>query len=139
MNDLESFLNRIPKKGLSQADCNTIQVKSLSPEDCLRPLLIHGALCLEEFRYKPTGDDRGWKINYLTQRKHRGQQLQMMMDFTTNKKRCRMVQIVSHFGDNHDDRSRCGICDFCLSASTKTRTFREKTATRDQSGYSLRA
>lgn len=54
----------------------------------------------------------GWRPLYEEQRKQRLQQLALMQRYTESSQ-CRMISLVSHFGDFSDSHRPCGICDFC--------------------------
>ncbi len=53
-----------------------------------------------------------WEKSYQLQREQKRKQLRQMSAFTSSGK-CRMVYLVSHFGDQNDSGERCGICDVC--------------------------
>jgi DNA topoisomerase-3 len=64
-----------------------------------------------------------WERSYLSQRAHRLEQLERMVSFT-HISGCRMVHLVSHFGDQEDDGRPCGLCDSCAPDRSATRTLR---------------
>jgi len=57
-----------------------------------------------------------WEVSYLSQREHRFEQLEKMLHFT-KASGCRMIHLVSHFGDHRDNGARCGMCDSCAPDS----------------------
>lgn len=78
---------------------------------CLEKLWLHGALVVK-------GDDQfalgqgGWVVDYLAQRDERVGRLGLMLEYCRTAK-CRMLTVVSYFGDARADASRCGKCDRC--------------------------
>jgi DNA topoisomerase-3 len=69
-----------------------------------------------------TGEDRfvkgsaDWQSSYVAQREHKFEQLERMLQFT-KASGCRMLHLVSHFGDGEDSGARCGVCDVCAPGS----------------------
>ncbi|MGK5081808.1 DNA topoisomerase 3 [Bdellovibrionota bacterium FG-1] len=63
-----------------------------------------------------TKGDLDWEKAYVAQREQRQKQITQMMRLTTSS-RCRMVDLVTHFGDRKDDGKSCGICDVCKPGS----------------------
>lgn len=53
-----------------------------------------------------------WERSYRTQREQKQKQLRQINSFTQSGK-CRMVFLVSHFGDQRDSGKPCGLCDHC--------------------------
>ncbi len=53
------------------------------------------------------------KENYQNLKEAAAQRLEAMIDFLTNNRECRSIQLLRYFGDEIDHR--CGICDVCLS------------------------
>ena len=92
-------------------------------ENALEKLCIHGGA-------EATADTRlirgarGWKKSYLAQRNHKREQLRLMGRFAESHG-CRMVHIVSHFGDQDDDSAPCGICDSCAPTRSIAVRYRE--------------
>jgi RecQ family ATP-dependent DNA helicase len=83
-------------------------------EKALEKLWIHGGvLGVPEERLVKGGD--GWATPYATQRALRAEQLALMTRFAEGR-RCRMLTLVEHFGDQCDSGEPCGHCDVCAPA-----------------------
>lgn len=95
-------------------------------EIALEKLGIHGGARIEDQRVA-RGDAHAWRDSYTAQRMHKQAQLAHMKQLT-EAHGCPMVQLVAHFGDQHDDRRPCGICDVCDPSQSLLRTFRGCTA-----------
>ncbi len=65
-----------------------------------------------------------WRRSYDAQRKHRYGQLEQMHRYTRTS-RCRMVQMIEHFGDRQDGSAICGACDVCAPSGCVAQRFRE--------------
>ena len=68
-----------------------------------------------------------WRQPYEAQRRHRQDQIERMMAFAGGRG-CRMLDLVQHFGDQHDSGRPCGSCDQCASADCVAVAFREPNA-----------
>jgi DNA topoisomerase-3 len=95
-------------------------------ERALEKLWIHGGATVT-----PEGEvSRGgahWQAPYREQRRHRSEQLEQVTRFAEGH-RCRMLQLVEHFGDREDTGAPCGHCDLCRPDACGVRRFREPTA-----------
>ena len=80
-------------------------------EKALEKLVIHGG-ALESGDGEIRKGGAGWTAGYAAQRQHKQTQLQIMARFAGSRG-CRMVHLVSHFGDQEDGGQPCGICDVC--------------------------
>jgi DNA topoisomerase III len=91
----------------------------------LEQLWVHRGLVIDPEENMVRGD-ANWITAYQLQREQKRRQLKQMANFTTAA-RCRMVDVVSHFGDQNDSGQPCGICDICnpqnLSALIKKRVL----------------
>ena len=65
-----------------------------------------------------------WRRTYEAQRKHRQAQLAAMHAYA-GKSTCRMLQLVTHFGDAQDLGGPCGLCDVCAPDACIAQRFRE--------------
>jgi len=94
-------------------------------ERALEKLWIHGGATVT-----PEGEvSRGgahWQAPYVEQRRHRAEQLEQVTGFAEGH-RCRMLQLVEHFGDREDSGAPCGHCDLCRPDDCGVRRFREPT------------
>jgi superfamily II DNA helicase RecQ len=68
----------------------------------------------------------GWRELYVAQEKQKLAQLEQMLRFAESDQ-CRMLALVSHFGDTGDREGPCGICDFCAPAGCVAQSFRSAT------------
>ncbi len=84
----------------------------------LDKLWIHGGAELTPEGLFRRGRD-GWQAPYRAQRRHRADQLERMIQFTQNT-RCRMQQLVEHFGDRGEP---CGSCDVCAPGQAMATVF----------------
>jgi len=71
-------------------------------------LWLHGGLILDH-RDQVSLGPRKWNKPYQAQRVHKKSQLDRMIQYAQSY-RCRMVQLVGHFGEEGED---CGLCDVC--------------------------
>jgi len=92
----------------------------------LEKLWIHrGALVDPEENASRGRDD--WHQPYEAQRRHRHTQIEKMIRFASGHG-CRMVGLVEHFGDRHDTKTACGICDQCAPDDCLATIFRPPNA-----------
>ncbi len=101
----------------------------LDPELCdraLNKLRVHGGAVvdLDDNVRRGEGD---WRGPYRAQSEHKQVQLERMMRFAQDHG-CRMLRMVSHFGDQADSGQPCGICDVCDPETVLVRRFRASTA-----------
>ncbi len=64
-----------------------------------------------------------WRQPYEAQRNHRRDQVERMMAFAAGRG-CRMLDLVRHFGDQHDSGRPCGSCDQCAPSDCVAVAFR---------------
>ena len=95
-------------------------------ESALEKLWIHGGAQVDPDGSVRRGDG-GWRATYLEQRDHRLAQLDQMIAFAQSSG-CRMLEVVSHFGDREDTGKRCGICDRCAVGDTVGQRLRAPNA-----------
>jgi DNA topoisomerase-3 len=88
----------------------------------LSKLWVHGGARVEPDGAATRGRD-GWRSPYLKQREFKQTQLDLVLRVARSP-RCRMLQLVEHFGDREDGGRPCGTCDVCDPAGCKVRTFR---------------
>lgn len=106
-----------------------------SPFDiALEKLVIHGGARVDGDTVT-RGPLSSWRDSYLAQRTHKQTQLSHMRRLT-EAHGCTMVQLVRHFGDQHDDGADCGVCEVCAPQGSLLRTFRK--ATCDEVEYAQR-
>jgi DNA topoisomerase-3 len=91
----------------------------------IEKLWIHGGAIVDGADRVSRGE-RDWKPSYEQQREHKLQQIQLMLRYT-DLKECRMLALVSHFGDQDDREGACGICDFCAPAAMVSQVRRPAT------------
>ncbi|HUP42049.1 MAG TPA: HRDC domain-containing protein, partial [Thermoanaerobaculia bacterium] len=100
----------------------------------LEKLWIHGGATVAPDGAAARGGPH-WRLPYGEQRRHRGEQLESITRFAGGH-RCRMLQLVEHFGDREDSGRPCGVCDVCRPEACAVRRHREPTAAE---GRALRA
>lgn len=81
-------------------------------DSAVEKLWIHGGLRVDTDDVLNPGSSKTWKANYLKQVEDRLAQMALMASFAEGQ-RCRMLQLVQHFGDERDSGMKCGICDVC--------------------------
>jgi DNA topoisomerase-3 len=95
-------------------------------ERALEKLAIHGGAVIDlEDRVSRGRDD--WRAPYLAQREHKLTQLAQITRFAESHG-CRMLHLVTHFGDQEDAGHVCGLCDVCDPQSCVARRFRDPSA-----------
>jgi DNA topoisomerase-3 len=97
---------------------------SLAPVACdaaLEKLWIHGGARIDGDAVA-RGED-AWRAGYLRQREHKLAQLDLMLRLAESH-RCRMLQLVEHFGDSEDSGRPCGQCDVCAPDASQARRSR---------------
>jgi DNA topoisomerase-3 len=80
-------------------------------EKALEKLWVHGGVQGVIEGQLVRGHDE-WRAPYAAQRELRLEQLALMAKFA-NGRRCRMLGLVEHFGDQEDSGEPCGHCDLC--------------------------
>ncbi|HKO92995.1 MAG TPA: RecQ family ATP-dependent DNA helicase, partial [Polyangiaceae bacterium] len=90
-------------------------------EKALEKLWIHGGVAGVNEARLVRGQDT-WRAAYAAQRALRVEQLALMASFPAGR-RCRMLSLVEHFGDQEDSGLACGLCDVCAPALSLQRQF----------------
>ncbi|MCB9661284.1 MAG: RecQ family ATP-dependent DNA helicase [Sandaracinaceae bacterium] len=85
-------------------------------ERWLSKLWVAGGAVLDEDGGAVRGS-AGWMARYEVQRAHKVAQLDAVQGFVAST-RCRMLDLVGHFGDRADDGTLCGMCDVCAPGQT---------------------
>ncbi|MGC4086965.1 MAG: DNA topoisomerase 3 [Polyangiaceae bacterium] len=80
-------------------------------DKAVEKLWIHGGVRGVGEEQLTRGHDN-WRAPYAAQRALRVEQLNLMARFAEGRK-CRMVALVEHFGDQEDSGKSCGLCDLC--------------------------
>jgi DNA topoisomerase III len=121
---LESVYAKLTKK---PAERDKLRRKvHLDPDTfdkALEKLAIHGGTVKTPDGELVKGSNT-WLEPYLVQREHKLEQLKCMVRFAESHN-CRMVHMISHFGDQEDNRATCGICDVCATEHTMVRHVRK--------------
>jgi DNA topoisomerase-3 len=104
----------------------------LDPEEldaALDKLWIHGGAVLDadDRARRGEADADGWLRPYRVQRQYREEQLALVGRYA-EAGTCRMVHLVRHFGDQHDDGASCGTCDVCDPDGCVALVLRDPTA-----------
>jgi DNA topoisomerase-3 len=94
-------------------------------ERALEKLWLHGGALIDADDHITRGGD-GWRTPYTAQSEHKLAQIDQMVRFAESHG-CRMLHLVSHFGDQEDSGALCGLCDVCAPADCVVRSFREPT------------
>ncbi|KIG15645.1 DNA topoisomerase III [Enhygromyxa salina] len=77
----------------------------------LEKLWLHGGALIDPEENVSRGPD-DWRTPYVAQREHRQAQLDRVASYLSAG-RCRMLELVEHFGDREDSGTQCGRCDIC--------------------------
>jgi len=117
-------LGVVPRPRQTLVDRAGIDVERL--DNAIEKLWIHGGARVD------AGDEvaRGgaeWERSYAARRRHRLEQIERITRFPASRS-CRMVQLVSHFGDQEDDGRSCGRCDICAPGDCQALRFRAPAA-----------
>jgi DNA topoisomerase-3 len=91
----------------------------------LEKLWIHGGANVDYAENVSRGSE-SFRKSYLAQREHKAAQFEKMLAYCRGAS-CRMVSLVSYFGDMTDSRQPCGICDFCNPGEVIAQRFRPPT------------
>ena len=95
-------------------------------DNALEKLWIHGGARIDAAENAARGRP-GWERPYLARRRHKLEQLELITRYAASRG-CRMVHLVSHFGDQEDDGRRCGRCDICAPRDCRALRFRAPSA-----------
>ncbi|PWU20957.1 MAG: RecQ family ATP-dependent DNA helicase [Bdellovibrio sp.] len=114
---VELSQHKVPKdevrKRLQHMDLETF-------ERALEQLWVHRGVIIDPDENMVRGSHQ-WEKPYRSQRDQKRKQLKQMSAFTSWGK-CRMVYLVSHFGDQTDAGKPCGVCDICKPAKSDSLT-----------------
>ena len=94
-------------------------------DKALEKLIIHGGAEVDYADFATIGQSN-WKKTYAVQSQFRLDQIEKVRSFTKST-RCRMSDLVRHFGDVTDAERPCGLCDICNPAAALLRLFRNAT------------
>jgi DNA topoisomerase-3 len=104
----------------------TVQRRTRLGEDlfdtAMEKLWIHGGAAVD-YAENLTRGSAHWRESYIAQRDHKIAQFEKMISYCEGAS-CRMLALVSYFGDSTDARRRCGVCDFCNGAASVVQTYR---------------
>jgi DNA topoisomerase-3 len=89
-------------------------------ERALEQLWVHRGVIIDPEENMVRGTTN-WEKSYESQRDQKRKQLRQMSAFTGTGK-CRMVYLVSHFGDQNDSGKSCGMCDICRPENIESLT-----------------
>ncbi|MCA9720782.1 MAG: HRDC domain-containing protein, partial [Myxococcales bacterium] len=124
LEDLFDLLGPRPRTRESLA--RRLRIDRDALERRLQKLWVHGGAQIQ-------GDDEvtrgrsGWERSYVAQRTHKQGQLLRIASYAESP-RCRMLQLVEHFGDQEDSGDPCGICDVCAPEDCVAQRTRESRA-----------
>lgn len=113
----------ISAEGSSMADlARRARTEPEIVEKAIDKLWVHGgALVDPDGTVRPGGGD--WRRPYEVQRAYKREQLDKMRRYAETSA-CRMLLLVSHFGDQNDAGTPCGLCDVCAPDSSVALSFR---------------
>jgi DNA topoisomerase-3 len=122
-NVLAKIREAIPPCGVSISDLGErVGMNSQTFDKALEKLWVHGGASVDpdDTVRQALGD---WRKGYEAQRAHKREALEKMRRYAETSS-CRMLQLVSHFGDQNDDGTPCGMCDVCAADTCIAQLFR---------------
>jgi DNA topoisomerase-3 len=87
-------------------------------DTCLEKLWIHGGAVVDPEENVSRGME-DWQQPYQEQSAHKLDLLDDIKHFAGSRQ-CRMLKLVTHFGDQEDSGEPCGQCDICAPAQSLT-------------------
>jgi len=106
-----------------QSLLDTVDMEEDLVDTCLEKLWIHGGAVVDPDENVCLGTGQ-WRKPYLAQRQHKLKQLDLITKFAESSQ-CRMLRLVSHFGDQEDSGKACGHCDYCAPGQSSAMQSRE--------------
>lgn len=112
-NHLREIFKKLTPKKITKA---TVK-KTLTDMDsdifdrALEQLWVHKGVLIDPDESMSVGH-ANWERSYNLQRELKQNQIKQMLSLTSSGK-CRMIYMVSHFGDRGDSGRPCGSCDIC--------------------------
>ncbi|MGH7280989.1 MAG: RecQ family ATP-dependent DNA helicase, partial [Polyangiaceae bacterium] len=120
---LETIHEAIDDEGTTT---DTLVRKTRMPRDlfekALEKLWVHGG-ALVDFDDVVRRGASDWRRPYEKQRAHKRAQIDKMQRYAETHA-CRMLALVTHFGDQNDPGTPCGSCDVCAEATCVAQEFR---------------
>ncbi len=98
-------------------------------DKALEKLWTHGGVQIDPDGNLSVGVPE-WEAPYSAQRRYKERELALIGQFADGHE-CRMLQLVRHFGDQHDSGKPCGLCDICAPAACLARQFRQPSQTEE--------
>ena len=95
-------------------------------DNAIEKLWIHGGARIDAAESVSRGHS-DWERPYLAQRLHKQEQLERVTRYAGSRG-CRMVRLITHFGDQEDDGRPCGRCDMCAPRDCVALGFRAPSA-----------
>jgi DNA topoisomerase-3 len=124
---LADVVSAVPRAGIPLSDLVArSQLDSDTFEKVVEKLWIHGGVRIDTSDVVRRESD-AWRPSYERQRAHKYEQVQRMRQYAETP-RCRMLQLVAHFGDARDSGEACGECDVCAPERAKAIVFRTPNA-----------
>lgn len=88
-----------------------LKIDSETFDRSLEQLWVHRGVIVDPEENMSIGS-KDWEASYQLQRDLRQNQLRQMSNFASSNV-CRMISLVSHFGDQNDSGQPCRMCDAC--------------------------
>ncbi len=136
---LERIARAIPENGAELAKVKRkAKVEAEVFEKAIEKLWIHGGAVVTPDDVVTRGKNAlgEWAPAYEAQRAHKREQLDRMRRYAETA-RCRMLQLVEHFGDQNDAGEPCGICDVCAPAACVALSFRAPSASEESAAQKI--
>jgi len=124
---LQSVQAMIPSEGILRTDL-AMQIRDDDLVQRLERLLMVEALEEDSTGLITATGKIGWEKAYEEQKAHRHKQLMETIRYVNELHHCRMLGLLTHFGDPDARGDVCGICDICSPQNSQTKTVRNWTA-----------
>ncbi len=124
---LEDVFDRLGRRPRSRESlARSLRIDRDELDRRLQKLWVHGGAQIDADDGITRGH-AGWERSYVAQRTHKQTQLVRIAGYAESP-RCRMLQLVEHFGDQEDSGEPCGVCDVCAPKGCVAQRTRESRA-----------
>jgi superfamily II DNA helicase RecQ len=112
LNELKDVLALIPPGGI-QIDHISTSLEQQDLHNYIDRLIMCEALRLGADGLLYRLENTRWQPAYIEQKRHRSEQISHMIRYVKQSTKCRMLRLMSHFGDADANGRACGLCDIC--------------------------
>ncbi len=121
--ELRSVYQLIPATGLARADLSS-QAHFENLDNLVERLLMIDALEEDSSGVLRLTKKKLWEKAYEEQKQHRHKQLMETIRYVNETNHCRMLGLMSHFGDPDAQGNPCGLCDICSPQNSQSKVER---------------